>query len=35
MIYQSGLKQSSWQAQVEEAVENETDEFWTKVKKEK
>ena len=34
IIYESGLKQSLWQAQVEEAVESETDEFWAKVQKE-
>ena len=32
MICESGLKQSTWQAQVEKAVENETEDFWTKVK---
>ena len=34
IIYESGLKQSLWQAQVEEAVESETDQFWIKVQKE-
>ena len=32
VIYQSGLaRQISWQAQVEEAVKDENDEFWRKV----
>jgi len=32
VIYQSGLaRQISWQAQVEEAVKDETDEFWLQV----
>lgn len=32
VIYQSGLaRQISWQAQVEEAVKDETDEFWQQV----
>jgi len=32
IIYQSGLaRKSSWQAQVEEAVKDESDEFWEKV----
>ena len=32
VIYQSGLaRQISWQAQVEEAVKDESDEFWRKV----
>ena len=35
VIYQSGLaRQISWQAQVEEAVKDENDEFWRKVQKE-
>ena len=33
VIYQSGLaRQISWQAQVEEAVKDETDEFWQQVR---
>ena len=32
LIYQSGLaRQLSWQAQVEEAVKDESDEFWQQV----
>ena len=32
IIYQSGLaRKTSWEAQVEEAVYNETDEFWKQV----
>ena len=32
IIYQSGLaRKTSWEAQVEEAVYNETDEFWQQV----
>ena len=30
MIYKSGLAKT-WEAQVEEAVENESDEFWEEV----
>ena len=34
MIYESGLKQSPWQAQIEKAVKNEKEgEFLAKVKK--
>ena len=36
VIYQSGLaRQISWQAQVEEAVKDESDEFWRKVSTQK
>ena len=32
IIYRSGLaRKTSWEAQVEEAVYNETDEFWQQV----
>ena len=31
MICESGLNQSTWQAQIEKAVESETGDFWTKV----